>query len=456
MNEHPWLVSLSTPLDEKTISQPVSETNEDWEYIDSEMVKIGTISHNQLDIKAIQQRALHLLETTKDMRVITHLLRTLQHSGDSDELFLAYLLFRRYVELFWLTAYPDMRLKVRLTQQILKRFSGNARSFGQNATEIQKQYVINALLSLSKCWQDKYSTLAEEANSLSQQLSNITTNTAETESTAIDPATTQVKTAAVPFLSPALDITIDNSNERNWKNSLIKMAELLFEQFPERDIAYRLRRTAIWLTVDGILIADNEGITQLSIPVSTDRLSEYLAAVPHATIALLKQVEHSLTLSPYWFEGHLLSANIATKLGFNNVAKAIKEEVRYVLERIPSLKTFKFSDNSFFVNDAVIKWLEQKENITATSLSTQNQNDIIWQCFNDNGLEAALQMLDKLPKQEKRHHFYHQLLEVQLLEKAGLTTLAKQQRNNILSAIKPLSVNEWEPSFFALISNYKE
>ncbi|TBL68573.1 type VI secretion system protein TssA, partial [Klebsiella oxytoca] len=76
-----WKQQLLTALDEQQVSSAVNDNDADWEYIDSEMIKFGSLSHGQVEIKEIQRRWLHLFETqTKDFRILVHLLRTLQHA----------------------------------------------------------------------------------------------------------------------------------------------------------------------------------------------------------------------------------------------------------------------------------------------------------------------------------------------------------------------------------------
>ncbi len=72
-----WKEQLLAHLDEQLVCSAVNDSDPDWEYIDSEMIKFGSLSHSQLDVKEIQRRCLRLLETqTKDFRLIVHLLRT--------------------------------------------------------------------------------------------------------------------------------------------------------------------------------------------------------------------------------------------------------------------------------------------------------------------------------------------------------------------------------------------
>ncbi|WP_166793079.1 hypothetical protein [Budvicia aquatica] len=60
------------------------------------------------------------------MRVVAHLLRTLQHGKKPHEITLALALFADYIENFWQTAAPQPRLKLRLFKQVIQRFAQSA------------------------------------------------------------------------------------------------------------------------------------------------------------------------------------------------------------------------------------------------------------------------------------------------------------------------------------------
>lgn len=40
-----WKQQLLTALDEQQVSSAVNDNDADWEYIDSEMIKFGSLSH---------------------------------------------------------------------------------------------------------------------------------------------------------------------------------------------------------------------------------------------------------------------------------------------------------------------------------------------------------------------------------------------------------------------------
>ena len=82
-----WISHLLENLPEEKLASALKDDNPDWEYIDGEIVKLGSLAHSQLDIPELQRRGLVILASeSKDFRLLAHLLRTLQHAGSSSRI----------------------------------------------------------------------------------------------------------------------------------------------------------------------------------------------------------------------------------------------------------------------------------------------------------------------------------------------------------------------------------
>ncbi len=100
-----WISHLLENLPEEKLASALKDDNPNWEYIDGEIVKLGSLAHSQLDIPELQRRGLVILASeSKDFRLLAHLLRTLQHAGDPH---LALRLLALYVEHYWAVAAPQ-------------------------------------------------------------------------------------------------------------------------------------------------------------------------------------------------------------------------------------------------------------------------------------------------------------------------------------------------------------
>lgn len=452
--QHPWRKLVQMPLAEPGIAAAIADDHPQWEWIDREITQLGSLTHNQVDLDGVQQRSLALLaEESKDMRVMTHLLRTLQQGGKPTGLLLALMLLNDYAEHFWLSAWPqNRRHKQRFAQQILKRFAGNAEAFCQNAVTIERECGQRLLQQLQQRWLTEEPALATEVNDLLVSYARGPAKVEAESESAMILNTDALAASGISIAAPKDSVDIDSSSERAWRHTLLKVAELLCQRQADEAIGYRLRRHAIWAVISAAPQAKDDGQTSLAA-VSADRVADYIAAIPEANRVLWQQVENSLTLSPYWLEGHYISAQIAQKLGFQQVASAIKDELTQLLIRLPMLKELKFNDRTPFLTVATAKWLQQ-ESIAATNpLSYALPQDDIWQCYQQNGLEVALQEINRyqLQQKEPRERFYSQLFSAQLLEQAGLEALAQQQYLNLLQAAQTLPVTDWEPALVSLL-----
>jgi type VI secretion system protein VasJ len=113
LNNHPWLQRILAPLSEEKTTAKVNEEAPLWEEVDSGIARLGSLTHEQVDIPRIQENCLILLEQeSKDFRIVIHLIRTLQHGGHPEQVVLASVLLTSYLRHFASTAWPqDARIE---------------------------------------------------------------------------------------------------------------------------------------------------------------------------------------------------------------------------------------------------------------------------------------------------------------------------------------------------------
>ncbi|HDR1022948.1 TPA: type VI secretion system protein TssA [Pasteurella multocida] len=448
----------------------------EWVELDGDMVKLGSLEHETLNIPKLQQIALSLLSSkSKDLRIIAHLLRTLQHSAKPTELLLAVALLADYIEKYWQYAPPMQKLKKeRLTLQILKRFDNAASSFNHGASRLEKDQVKVHFERLINYWRDdsklqmevinlnnRYTFVEENTSSEREKhidakadheikLSRSTNSNANKTTSSLEVAD-QVQDATTSIVSEPIEI--DLTTDRAWKNTLLKVADHLIERDYSAPIGYQLRRFAIWNAITLAPPSEN-GKTQLAA-ISLDRVNEYKMAIENEpSITLWKNIEYSLTLAPFWIEGHYLSAKLANKFGLTDVAIAIKEIVLHFVTRLPELKQLAFSDGSLFIPIDCAEWLDSVKK-TATSLATtgnQFEREVSI-CYENQGLSEALRLINDQPHDDMRSQAYAQLMSIDLLEKSGLHNLAGQQAFSLEQALLPVMLKDWEPSLFTILKN---
>ncbi|GDG78269.1 ATP-dependent Clp proteinase [Escherichia coli] len=114
--------------------------------------------------------------------------------------------------------------------------------------------------------------------------------------------------------------------------------------------------------------------------VSADMVADYHAQLGSADMALWQQVEKSVLLAPYWLDGHCLSAQTALRLGYKQVADAIRDEVIRFLERLQTRQ-----DLHAFA-DLVMQ--REKEGLTLSYIK-----NVIWQAERGLGQETPVESL---------------------------------------------------------------
>lgn len=448
---HPWSQRLLAVLSDELTASAVSADDPLWEKTETELVKLGSLAHSEVNLDAVALDCLTLLETrTKDMRVLVQLVRCLQHPATTVSWSAALVLMDDWLSAYWKLAWPvSPAQKQRLMVQMVRRFEGAQSRLCERATKSELEEVMVLIQALARTWgalmpdQDGLfdgllSTLQRAARHLQAQ--NLVS--AERPSSPESP----VATSPEPVTrNDRMALNIDDAGERAWQQTLLKVADRLTEQQPGEAVGYRLRRYAIWHTITSAPVVSRGNRTPLAA-VSPDRVSEYEAALACADIALWHQTETSLTLSPYWFDGHWLSAQMALQKGLTAVAEAIRDELLHLLHRLPALRTLTFSDDTPFLSSRCEQWLR-----TAETVREGTGGDVtatIGACREEQGLNAALALLENniRSQSEPRETFYAGLMLAELLEAEGMTNLAEMHYRQLWQQAQRLSLEQWEPA----------
>lgn len=451
-----WVSHLLENLPEDKLACGLKDDDPDWEYIDGEIVKLGSLAHSQLDIPELQRRGLVIMASeSKDFRLLAHLLRTLQHTG---ELLLALRLLVMFIERYWAVAAPqNMAHKKRFATQVIKRFEAGVTGFAENAATESRDVLLGELAKLAQCWQvhnapdlaqvtDDLFVLYQRAfRDAVPAMSSVASDSAQ--QVAVTSAHDVAPSAATATTSPASQLTVDSHDDTAWRDTLQKVANILCERQPDSPQGYRLRRYALWLTITSTPQAESDGRTQLAA-VSADMVADYQARLANADMALWQQVENSLLLAPYWLDGHYLSAQTALRLGYKQVGETIRDEVTCFLDRLPALTDLRFNDHTPFISEQTKQWLAASSSGSQATSALQSVEELqtVRTCFKEQGLEVALRYLDSLPEGDPRDQFHRQYFGAQLMEEAGMEKMARQQYRMLFRTGQRIALADWEPS----------
>jgi type VI secretion system ImpA/VasJ family protein len=465
-----WCTRLLTSLPDELIQGAVLADEPRWDYVETELVKLGSLAHSQVDLNAVAESCLFLLESrTKDMRVLAQLLRCLQHPAKAAPMGTALSLLNAWICAYWSQAWPSNNTqKLRLMVQIIKRFDGALSRVSESASAAELAQLLDQAEQLEVSWLAQCPEQGELLDSLMMGLKRAQRQqVAQAQADAVGqpqsdaPAGTLVANTSVAATmvqrlgGQGLGVEIDSANDRAWRQTLLKVAELLIERHPDAAVGYRLRRHAVWagITTPPVTIRDVK--TQLA-PMSVDLVDEYKAAMGMPTLAIWQRIEQSLTLAPYWFDGHQLSAEVAQKLGFAAVAEAIKQELDSFLQRLPALRELTFSDGSSFISPACWRWLQPAQGESSHEDGEHRLAKEVASRHKEQGVVAALTLLDErmLQLKEPRARFHAQLVQAELLAQEGMNSLAGQHYQYLWQEASRLGLDQWEPGLVSRLERH--
>ncbi|MCE8035101.1 type VI secretion system protein TssA [Halomonas sp. MCCC 1A11057] len=455
------LEKVLAALPPEGVGRPVDDSG-DYAWLDEEMMKIGSLQHGGVDWEGAETRAVRLLSTTgKDLKVLGHLLHCLQRGGDGVRFALSLRLLSGSLEQWWETAYPyggvkGARLRPRLFQQFSQRALAlaTALDFDNAADEHQAcEAALEALLEAARTRELPDEALVDLQRQLRQArprqaAAEAVPSAPSGQAASAGPATAGAAAAKLP------EMRLEAGNERGNRQALLKMADFLSEQGIGDPLGYRLRRHAIWHAIQA-LPATRDGVRSELAPPSADRVAEYREALTRgADVALWQRIENSLAVSPYWLEGHRLSASAAERLGHPRCAAAIRDEASRFVERLPGIESLTFNDGSAFVDDETRHWLQAVP--AGAAAGGQEGGGDPWQeglaeareRLASEGLEAALAGLDRGLAQARspREVAYWRLASADLLRDAGLAALAGQHYRAVRESLAGLGLEQWEPA----------
>lgn len=461
----PLLATLPGPDAHHGVGHPVEESG-DYAWLDEEMMKIGSLQHGEVDWDSAEMRAVRLLsDTGKDLKVLGHLLHCLQRGGNGVRFALSLRLLAGALGQWWGDAYPfsgprGAKLRPRLFQQFVQRAATLAG--GLDFSEADDEYdaccaSLDALIVLAREQALPGDELMELRRVLDAARSRPTDNSPAPAEGATAPSSPGHSAASTSTRAKVPEIA---GNERGNRQALLKMADFVNEQSPGQALGYRLRRYAVWEVIQALPATRDGARTELA-PVSADRAAEYREGVARGgDLALWKRIENSLAVSPYWLEGHRLSAVLARHLGHERCADAIREEAERFVARLEGIQRLTFNDGTPFIDDASLEWL-QSVPTTASGGGAASRGEP-WQAglsdareqLAEGHLEGALKRLDQglASARSPRESAYWRLASADLLRDAGLDALAHQHYQAVRASVSSIELEQWEPALLTRLA----
>ncbi len=444
-------IAVESPVGERLLDEPL------FDFVEDQMMKVGSLSHASVQWQEVEHSAITLLnEKSKDIKLLVYLIQCLHNQLTPSRFITSFGVMSDFIEHYWNNCFPAPGKRGNLPRrkffsQMCQRFSIAVDKFDFASLDSQDREELQAVV---EGWQktiEANELSSDVADSVALTITNQLKRTQEREKLqqtaapiSTDSATTQASAAPVSSLS------VDNSSDKAAKQTLLKVAEYLADQESGSALAIRVRRHALWGAITALPDHDHNGKTLLR-GMQMERVKEYQNQLHQPDLALWRKVEQSLTIAPYWFEGQLISHDIAKALGQESWCQAIREETQSFIQRYPSVVELKFKDGSPLLTDLVRDWLASGEVASTGGSVSGNWSEQREQAFSlakEGGIAVAMSMLNDglVAATEPRDRFYWRLLSADLLKHNHLDAMATEQYQTLKQEIMQTNVTEWEPS----------
>ncbi|MDI9243993.1 type VI secretion system protein TssA [Marinobacter sp. CHS3-4] len=470
VEQHPYVEQVLAPLPGGSPAGENLAENDTMEFLDNEIMKVGSLAHTGVEWGKVESESLRLLtDTSKDLKVLGFLMLTLQRGGDGERFALSLLLLHRVLDSWWKEAWPypgdkGKRARKMLFTQMLQRAQKEVSTitFDPGVGD-GRDYCLTLLSKLEEqaseheLPDDGLFDLRRAVEKLpSPAEAPAPSKATPSESTSSAGASREDSPSQTSGSSSASlgNLTLDSSNERSMRQSLLKVADLLTELSPSEPLGYQLRRYALWQTITSVP-PTKDGVKTDLAAVSADRVSDYREALGSSPDqALWQRIEQSLSVSPFWLEGHWLSAQVATALGYHECAEGIRQAVKRFVDRLPELAETTFNDGTPFLPKAAADWLfsgPAKGSGGGSASPWESAYEDAKGTLDQNGLAPAMQLLEEGLEgaREPRDRFYWRLMSSQLMKDSGMKSLAKQQVQDLRDQTRDMTLGDWEPGLLA-------
>lgn len=438
------------PVGERLLDDPLLD------FVENQMMKIGSLAHAEVQWDEAEKGALTLLgNKTKDVKILTYLLQCLQHQATPARFTLSVYVLAEFMDAYWEICHPAPGPRGALPRrkfygQIIQRTVKAAENLDGSSFDFdQKEDLENAIVELTKAVV-KYELPEDGVDDVHAAVRRKLSNVVDTKDVKATSEEGQSTVTVEPAFTPS-KVEIDSSSDKAVKQTFFKVADLLSELEGGQALSLRLRRFAIWFSIVAAPDADSDGETQL-MPVSVDRISDYEEQLQRgADLALWRNVEKSLTVAPFWLDGHHLSFRVAEKLGKEDWADAIKSEARSFITRLPSLLHLSFKGGTPFASAETAQWLtsgsEGKSGGKASGGWDAERSNVL-ELAKEGGVSVALAQLNEgfAGASEPRDKFYWRMLSADVMHAHQLSAIARQEYETLLDQVSNISVTDWEPS----------
>ncbi|WP_219063399.1 type VI secretion system protein TssA [Pseudomonas sp. UMAB-08] len=273
----------------------------------------------------------------------------------------------------------------------------------------------------------------------------------------------QVKQAATQLFTPGSPIDNERDAQKALRVQLENARPLCAWWLRQKatDLrALRLNRTLLWLTIEALPERNAEHITVLR-GLPADRLKNYQERLDQGQYAdLLVDLEASLAVSPFWFDGQRMVWECQQRLNADLAMREVEVQLSLLLQRLPGIVDLRFHDGVPFADDATRSWISAHvlvhlQAVNAPSTAQSDSSQAVWEdalqdvlpVLRRDGLKAAVQILKQGLQSAHggRVRFFWQLSLARLCYQAKKYELAKTQLETLDQQLRDAGLDAWEP-----------
>ncbi len=464
------LETLLAPIDAGRPTGICEEDDALLEELEEIMLKYGSLHQNSIDWSKVEALCTQILRSQcKHYRVLLHLITCWLNKRDIASLLDSLQLLNGFITQYWIDGHPrpgeaHTPYRKKLVEQILFRIDqGAARILGDTNTLTAGHYeaLEEACTALQQQAQQKAFTPGlKKLTGRLKAIKPAQETSASTQATSGQPLTTSSDTNSTDQTPPKL---ADLGDERQIKRLLLSLGDLINQQDTSDPLGYEIRRYALWSGLQSTPPLNAHGESELA-PPPVDLINGYVDQMNSGkySLELLRNIEKSVTASPFWLTGSLHTAVTTQFLGYPSAAQAILRMILALLERLPALTQAKFDGGLPYLDEP---YLNEVLQLIQAPDSPHNPSpmDVEWSALQatwhelreNQGISAVLEQVEQQQRNagNLRQQHYLKLLAAEQLQAAGLQQVGKDLLTAVPEHMKTLSVSEWEPDYLQSVQS---
>jgi type VI secretion system ImpA/VasJ family protein len=398
-------------------------------FIDDELMKRGTLAAATLDVPAVRNHSIEILRHASHLAAFRGLAVSLTHEGTPEGLESALLLNTAMFESLWPDLHPSGQINARRRDAWAKDII--------SALEAGTDRVLQQNGDLSEACREALWRLIPAVKGAGLETSRLTKLATRA------PIETGPAVSDTSISGGAEIIRLDARGRAELRRDIRALADRINRFDPAAPIGYAMRGYAAWLEFAALPEASSGGTTTIQSMPSVIA-EEHRKAVDRPSPPALVRLEDRLSLSPDWFEGQKLAAEMASRLGLAAVSAAIRERCLQRVAALPGLRALKYANGKPFLPDDVIRWLDSPSE-TASESSGDAPSLIAELESLNHRLAAAV---------SPRARACVKLDLAASLRHAGLEAQAQMMATEIRDQMLADKTHDWDSELFARTSVY--